>query len=246
MGSSTSAASRASHAVRAAGPAALSGVSASPAARAVACGLPIRPQGRHTSTTAITTNSTTRVSLENDKATPPTSTRPIQMHSAFSSAISNAATKTPGSEPMPPTTTTTKAAPMVCMSSSRLAGSRGSCSAPPSPASKAPRANTLVNSQAWFTPRAPTISRSCVAARTSVPQRVRCSSHHRAASTTGPMAINSRSYAGNGRPRTLTEPSSPGARGPNSSSGPQAHSTASFTTSTSAKVANSCSSSGAR
>ena len=57
-----------------------------------------------------------------------------------------------------------------------MAGSRGSCSAPPRPASKAPSANTAVNSQAWLTPSAPTISRSCVAARTSVPQRVRVSS----------------------------------------------------------------------
>ena len=89
---------------------------------------------------------------------------------------------------MPPTTTTTNASPIVCRSRPRLAGSRGSCSAPPSPASIVPRANTLVNSHAWFTPSALTISRSCVAARTSVPQRVRVSSSHSAPSTTGPAA----------------------------------------------------------
>ena len=81
-------------------------------------------------------------------------------------------------EPMPPTTTTTKAAPMVLRSIARLAGSRGNCSAPPRPASIAPSANTAVNSQAWLTPSALTMSRSCVAARTSVPQRVRVSSSH--------------------------------------------------------------------
>ena len=94
---------------------------------------------------------------------------------------------------MPPTTTTTKASPMVNRSRLSEAGSRGSCSAPPKPASIAPSANTLVNSQAWFTPSAPTISRSCVAARTSMPQRVRLSSNHSAPSTSGPATINSKS-----------------------------------------------------
>ena len=54
-------------------------------------------------------------------------------------------------------------------------------------------AYTLVNSQAWFTPRAPTISRSCVAARTSVPKRVRVSSSHTSANTTGPTTIKNKS-----------------------------------------------------
>ena len=57
-----------------------------------------------------------------------------------------------------------------------FAGSRGICSAPPRPASNAPSANTPVKSQLWFTPSAPTISRSSVAARISMPQRVRVSS----------------------------------------------------------------------
>ncbi|CFM94636.1 Uncharacterised protein [Bordetella pertussis] len=93
---------------------------------------------------------------------------------------------------MPPTTTMTNASPMVRRSRLRLAGSRGSCSAPPSPASMAPSANTPVNSQAWFTPSAPSISRSCVAARTRVPQRVRVSSSQSSPSTTGPTTISTR------------------------------------------------------
>src|SRR3989344_4146560 len=162
------------------------GASGRPVLRLTPCGLPMRPQGRQTSTTAITRNSTTSVSLENDTLKPN----------------------------MPPTTTTTNAAPMVLRSISSVAGSRGNCNAPPRPASSAPRANTAVNSQAWFTPRALTISRSCVAARTSVPQRVRVSSSHNRPSTTGPTTIRNRSNEGNCRPRMLTEPDSPGARGP--------------------------------
>ena len=141
----------------------------------------------------MTRNSTTSVSLENDTVTPSTSCTPSQMHTALICAISSAAMKAPGMLPMPPTTTTTKAAPMVAMSISRLAGSRGSCSAPARPASSVPRANTAVNSQAWFTPSAPTISRSCVAARTRMPKRVRVSSRVRPSSTSGPTAISSRS-----------------------------------------------------
>src|SRR6266404_2296269 len=88
------------------------------------------------------------------------------MHSAFTSAMMTAARKAPVTEPMPPTTTTTKASLMTTRSSPRLAGSRATCSAPPKPARKAPSTNTTVNSMAWLTPSAPTISRSCVAERT--------------------------------------------------------------------------------
>ncbi len=49
---------------------------------------------------------------------------------------------------MPPTTTTTKASLMTVRSISKLAGSRATCSAPPSPESSEPNANTLVNSMA--------------------------------------------------------------------------------------------------
>ena len=82
---------------------------------------------------------------------------------------------------------------MVLRSISSVAGSRGNCKAPPSPASSAPNANTSVKSQAWFTPSALTISRSCVAARTSVPQRVRVSRSQSRPSTTGPTTIKNRS-----------------------------------------------------
>ena len=96
-------------------------------------------------------------------------------------------------DPMPPTTTTTNASPMVSKSNPRLAGSRGNCKAPPKPASAQPRANTLVNNQRWWMPKAPTISRSWVAARTKVPKRVRVSNNHNRPNTTGPMTINSKS-----------------------------------------------------
>ena len=104
---------------------------------------------------------------------------------------------------MPPTTTTTKASPIATRSRPRLAGSRGSCRAPPSPARNAPSANTAVNSSDWFTPSAPTISRSWVAARIRMPKRVRVSIHHSSPSTSGPMTISTRSYCGNDRPEDL-------------------------------------------
>ena len=159
------------------------------------------------------------------------------MQMAFNCAIKSAATYAPGMEPIPPTTTTTKAAPIMFRSISRLAGSRGSCNAPPKPASTAPSVNTAVKSQAWLTPSALTISRSCVAARTKVPHRVFVSSSHSKPSTTGPTAIRKRSYVGNCRPKTRTEPAKPGARGPSISSGPQNHNTPSLMTKPSAKVA---------
>ena len=98
---------------------------------------------------------------------------------------------------MPPTTTTTKAAPMMFKSISKLAGSRGNCKAPPKPAKVAPKANTAVNNQAWLTPKALTISRSWVAARTKVPKRVRVSNNHNSAKTIGPATIKNKSYMGN-------------------------------------------------
>ena len=155
--------------------------------------MPSSPHGRQTSTTAITRKSTTSVSLENDTSTPKTSTNPSQIHTALTSETSSAATYAPGIEPMPPTTTTTKAAPMVWRSISSVAGSRGSCSAPPRPANMAPSANTAVNSHAWFTPSALTMARSWVAARTSVPKRVRVSSSQTRPSTTGPTTIRNMS-----------------------------------------------------
>ena len=92
-----------------------------------------------------------------------------------------------------------------------LADADGRASAPPSPASAAPSANTPVNNRRWSTPRAATISRSSVAARTSVPQRVRVNSSHSSPRTSGPTPISSRSYSGNRvtprcQPRTAEPP----------------------------------------
>ena len=58
----------------------------------------------------------------------------------------------------------------------RLAGSRGSCSAPASPARNAPSANTAVNSRAWSMPSAAVSVRFSLAARISTPKRVRVTS----------------------------------------------------------------------
>ena len=148
-----------------------SGVSIAALPRTAACGLPNRPHGRHTSTTAITANSATSVSLLSGNGVPKRSIEPAPMQNALTIAISTAATKAPGTEPMPPTTTTTKASPISARSRLRFAGSCGICSAPPSAARNVPSANTEVKSHCWLTPSAPTISRSCVAARTSRPQR---------------------------------------------------------------------------
>jgi hypothetical protein len=117
----------------------------------------------------------------------------MPMQIAFTSAMMTAARYAPVIDPMPPTTTTTKASPIATKSVARLAGSRATCSAPPRPASAAPSAKTLVNSTAWLTPRAPTISRSCVAARTSRPKRVRASAKCSTSRTNGPITIRNRS-----------------------------------------------------
>ena len=79
----------------------------------------------------------------------------------------------PAMLPKPPTTTTTKASVIDIQIDLQIRRASGSASAPPIPASAAPSVNTLENSTRWSTPRAATMSRSCVAARTSVPQRVR-------------------------------------------------------------------------
>src|SRR5260370_42668669 len=64
------------------------------------------------------------------------------MQSALTSAMMTAARYAPGTDPMPPTTTTTKASPMTVRSIARFAGSRASCSAPPRPDSNDPAVNT--------------------------------------------------------------------------------------------------------
>ena len=57
------------------------------------------------------------------------------MQNALATPIRMAARNAPPRLPRPPTTVTTKASAMTDRSRSRLAGSRGICSAPPSPAS---------------------------------------------------------------------------------------------------------------
>ena len=172
-------------------------------------------------------------------------TLPMPMHMALSTPMITAARKAPGMLPMPPTTTTTNTSASIVRSMVSTAGSRGIWIAPPRPARNEPSANTLVNSHAWFTPSAPAISRSSVAARTSVPQRVRVSSSQSRPSTIGPSTIRNRSYSGNCLPAMSTAAPRPGARGPSRSSGPQTQSAKSRTINTSAKVASSCNSSGA-
>ena len=75
---------------------------------------------------------------------------------------------------------------MICRSMAWLTEARGNCTAPPSPARKAPRMKTPVNRRLCRTPSAATISRSCVAARTRTPQRVRRNSRPKASSTATP------------------------------------------------------------
>ena len=107
---------------------------------------PIRPYGFTTSTTAITTNSATSVSFGKSISKPPRSTVPSAMHRALVRPMRSAATKAPGIEPKPPATVTTNASAMTARSMPRLAGSRGSCNAPASPARQDPSANTRVKS----------------------------------------------------------------------------------------------------
>ena len=175
-----------------------------------ASGRPRSPQGRTTSTIAMTRNSSTRVACGN-----------TTMPKAWTSPTSTAARKAPTMLPMPPMTTTTKTSTMMPRSMDRLAAWRGICNAPPSPAMNAPSTKTEVNRTFWLMPSAPTISRSWVAARTVMPQRVRWNSSHRAPRASGPRTTSISSYSGKGDPRMVTAPSSPGARGPNRSSLPQ-------------------------
>ena len=87
--------------------------------------------------------------------------------------MSTAASSAPGTEPMPPITTTTNASVMIAASMTLVTACRGTCRAPARPARAEPSAKTPVKSRAWSTPSSATISRSSVAARISTPQRVR-------------------------------------------------------------------------
>ncbi len=100
-----------------------------------ASGRPNRPQGLTTSTTAIRAKTSTSVTFGK-----------IRMPKAWSWPMISAATKAPGTEPIPPITVTTKASVMTERSIWALAGMRGIWSAPPNPARLAPRNSVRVKS----------------------------------------------------------------------------------------------------
>jgi len=90
-----------------------------------------------------------------------------------SSPTSRALMKLPAKLPSPPMTTTTNAVVSTSPSMPSATATVGAESAPANPASQLPNTKTWVYSVATSTPRAPSISRSTVAARISMPQRVR-------------------------------------------------------------------------
>ena len=170
-----------------------SGVSIAALPRAAACGRPKRPQGRHTSTTAITRNSTTRVSLLSGNGDPEEVDRAGGDDESLDHGDQQGGDK--GAEDR------THAADdddhegladqcQVEVQVRRLvrhlqgAAERGQEGA---------EGEHRVKSQRWLTPSAPTISRSWVAARTSRPQRVRVSSSQSRPRTSGPTKIENRS-----------------------------------------------------
>ncbi len=102
---------------------------------------------------------------------------------------SSEATSAPTMLPMPPITTTTKASMITCTCSPGFTATSGAASAPPSPASAVPSANTPVNSALVLVPSALSMLRSIVAARTRMPQRVRCSSAHNASAIAAPNTM---------------------------------------------------------
>ena len=153
-----------------------------------------------------------------------------------SKPISTAARNAPGKLPMPPTTTTTNASTTTVRSICRLADPPGSDSAPPRPASAAPSANTAENSRFSLTPRAATIWRFSVAARTSTPNRVRRISSHSNASISGPMAIRYRSKREIRASPMRTKARSQGGRGRVRSAAPQINWVRSCTISSTPKV----------
>ena len=145
-----------------------------------ACGLPSRPHGRDHQHDRHHDELGDQRELRERDDDAEHRTSPMPMQSALISPMSSAARNAPGID--------AEAADDdhderigddrrdPC---SRLAGSRGSCSAPPSPASSAPSAEhagkkpRLVDAERARSSRGPR-----VAARTSMPQRVRVSSSH--------------------------------------------------------------------
>ena len=185
------------------GPCTSSRCSGSAVVTGAAGGVPRRPCGRTASTTAITTNSATSVSLGKAIVDAEELGVPSAMHSALVMPMITAARNAPGIEPRPPTTVTTNASATVARSMPRLAGSRGSCSAPASPARNAPSANTAVKSLASSMPSAAVSARFSLAARIRMPKRVRVRSSVSATSTAGPTTMRKRSYCGIARPSDL-------------------------------------------
>ena len=165
--------------------------------------------------------------------------------SAWIRPISNAAKNAPLMLPSPPVTTTTKVSTITFTSICRLAGSRGNCSAPPSPASAQPSTTAPSISGLGLTPSASSMARSMVAARKRWPKRVRVSKPCRPAHTSGPNASVTSCHTGKNSPPNSTAPLSPGKRGANTSSGPKPQRIASDMASVSPKVATSWYSSGA-
>ena len=151
---------------------------APPPCSSAAVFIPRSPCGRNTSTTAIVRNTITKVAC-GKTAVPKAWTRPIR----------SAATKAPPMLPSPPVTTTTKVSTITLRSICRCAGSRGSCSAPPRPASAQPSTTAPSINGRGLTPSAASISRSCVAARSRWPNSVWRSSARSPSQTSGPSAI---------------------------------------------------------
>ena len=125
---------------------------------------------------------------------------------------------------MPPTTTTTNASPMVVQVELQRAPARAAaCSAPPSPASSAPSANTPVNSAGLVdAERADHLAVLRGGAHQRAPARAReqqpdQAEHHRADDDQEQVVGGKAAARG-----SSTEPARPGARGPSSSSGPTA------------------------
>ena len=143
------------------------------------------------------------------------------MPKACTSPISNAAKNAPLMLPKPPVTTTTKVSTTTFTSICRLAGSRGSCRAPPKPASAQPSTTVPNISGAGLMPSASSMPRSCVAARTRVPNAVRVSSRCSPSHIRGPRTMVRAWYCGKNSPPTSIAPLSPGKRGANTSSGPK-------------------------
>ena len=134
---------------------------------------------------------------------------------------------------------------MTFMSICRCAGSRGNCSAPPSPANAQPNTTAPSISGFGLTPSAANMWRSCVAARRRLPNSEYLSSPCKPSQTKGPSAIMTNWYTGKKSSPICTAPLSPGNRGANTSSGPNPHCIASCSASVKPKVATSWYNSGA-